>query len=841
MRSGSFLAVLLLSTSLAGAAETDLPLIPTPKSIRQQSGSLVIAAGSRVLYSDSTLEPLAKVFAADLRRVHGAELAVAKGRKPGKGDILLKLGKRDAAAGQFDRYRVTVADGATVEGGDYGAVAAGAMTLLQAARGEGGGLTIPCMTVEDHGDRGFRALQVDIRAGYHSPEWVKHVIDGMRFYKVRMLELHTTEQLWVGAAMESSNGADTNLLRRNSAWSKREMDGVMDYARERGVALFPHNEMRPNDPFWPPTLTTDFNTNDTLAGFVDEVDGKGKFEIKGNLAGDERFWNFVKAATQRSYAQYARSWPDGKMPYYHIGPVYGEGGCNGKEAVRMLGYLREKNPDIRMMYWNGPGNNDPDMTPNRDNLAVCFYSATWGGTPEGLLANGYPLVNTSWTPLYILPGTRFKAVKQGKWIFDEFQLSRFGSEATFGEPIAKARDCSQWETNVIGAMLPTWDFPSPTHGEGHLEMITPCIPFFAEHLWNVRPYPYPAGAWERANAAYERLAPLLNRLIREDRPASAPGAVTATCGTLPNAVDVLWAESDNYPTGYRVLRATTPEPTNAVAISGEIPATFVTQLNRIRDDKVEAGKKYYYWVQSLSQSGESALGRPVEGFTGTNTALPVAWEPFDAPAGTALEGLGSGSGFIAPWKVNETNVPPPAVASEGLTYPGLKVSGRALHIEATDADETNRRRPPATRAERTLTGSYGEDGTQIWYSFLIRPQRVAIGDLFVYIGRTGVGKGWGNGICVYGERGGGNYEDGKTYFLVLRYTFQRGTDLIHMWVNPTPGRQPADTEAAVITRNYDNPPNNRFSVTLAPYGKGSYDVDELRVGPSYENVAPAAQ
>ena len=114
----------------------------------------------------------------------------------------------------------------------------------------------------------------------------------------------------------------------------------------------------------------------------------------------------------------------------------------------MLGFLREKNPEIKMMYWNGPGEADPDLSPHKQNLVVDFYSATWGGTPEGLLAAGYELCNVSWRPLYVLPGSRLKALKQGRWIFDEFQLSRFGGEGPFGEPI-NARDCSKFQGRIL--------------------------------------------------------------------------------------------------------------------------------------------------------------------------------------------------------------------------------------------------------------------------------------------------------------------------------------------------------------------------------------------------------
>ena len=813
-------------------------ILPQPKAITLGNGNLSLRAGSRIVAQGAGLEPLAKVFASDIERVH--RVALPTGQAPAvAGDIMLRLVPDDPKLKGLDAYRISVGETVTIEGGTYQAVAFGMMTVLQALEKEGDGLKIARMTVEDDADRTFRALQVSIRGGYHSPQWVKKVVDLMRFYKVRVLQLHTTEALWVGAVMDSSNGADPGLLKEHSAWSRQEMDDVIAYARERGVCLLPHNEMRPNDPFWQAALTEDFNTNDAFACYVDEIDRQGKYEIKGGLADDPRFWNFLKVVTQRSYDQFARSWPDGKLPYYHIGPVYGEGGCNGKEAVRMLGFLKEKNPDIKMMYWNGPGPADADLAPHKKNIVVAFYSATWGGTPEGLLAAGYELCNVSWTPLYVLPGSRIKAQKQGKWIFDEFHLSRFGDEGAFGEPI-KARDCSKSQSGIIGSMLATWDFAGPSQGEGHLEMVTPCIPFFAEHIWNVQLWPYLKGAWEKASAAVAQVSPLVNHFIRENRPSSPPGSVTATQGVLPAAVGVLWAESDNYPEYYQVYRADTADSAKAQPISGKIAASFVTQLNTFRDDKVNPGQTYCYWVRSFNPTGASEFGQPAKGSTGAGATIPTASESFDYPAGTALDQLDGGTGFKTPWKVVEFNAPL-TVTTNGLTYPGLKTSGRALHVESTDADETNRRRPPHVRVQRNLTSRYGQDGTQIWTSYLIRAQKPAIGEIAVNIGRANIGKGWGDAISVYTASGGGKMLANTTYLIVVRYTFHRGNDLIHMWVNPAPRQQPGDTDANVITRNFDNPESDTLSIGMQPYGRGSYDIDEIRVGRNYAEVVPMQQ
>jgi len=138
---------------------------------------------------------------------------------------------------------------------------------------------------------------------------------------------------------------------------------------------------------------------------------------------------------------------------------------------------------------------------------------------------------------------------------------------------------------------------------------------------------------------------------------------------------------------------------------------------------------------------------------------------------------------------------------------------------------------------RNLANSYGLNGTQVRTSFLIRGANVGIGEIAANIGTANIGKGWGSDISVYTE-GGGAMAANTTYLLVSRYTFQTGNDLIHLWVNPIPGQQPADGDASVITRAFDNPASNTLYIRMQPYGLESYDIDELRIGRSYAEVVP---
>jgi len=834
-------AVLVVCRAAPGvAAEArGLPLIPWPTSVTVEGGALRITPSNCVAAEDPALAPLAAILAGDIARVHGMGPTGAGSRAPGKGDIRLRLVKNDPKLSGAEAYRVVIRDDVVVEAASYNAVGFGMMTVLQTLQRDGDGLALPRMTILDSPDRAFRALQCCIKVSYHEPAWVMRAIDLARFYKVRHVMLHTAEAMWIGCTLASSNGVPIETRRRQGLWTKREMDDVIEYARARGVLMFPHNESTPHFPGMKHALTTDFDPADPFAGYMDEVDGKGPYAVKGDIpdSADPRYWHFIKEVTQRAYDQFAAGWPDGQLGYYHMGPVYGEGGTNPANALRILGFLKEKNPAVKLMYWNGPGPGDPVLAPHKANLAVAFYSRTWGGPAPGLLKAGYNLVNVSWTPLYILPKSPLHARRQGKWIFDEFQLCRFGSEGTPDKRTVD--DGSPWAGQVIGSMLPTWEM----HRDGHLEAIMPCIPYYAEHAWTVRPYFYPKGAWEEISGRFATLEPLMTNLVREPRVSSPPTCVTATQGVQADRIDVLWGEGDNFPQSYDVYRAEVNDPAKASAIARAIPAASVPRVNRFEDRAAKPGVHYHYWVRCLTPYGSSELSKAAEGFTGTGVPVASASESFDYPAGASIPGLNGGEGWAGPWTLKELNGTI-SVGEEGLAYPGLRTSGRRLCLYPADANEKNedgsRRRPPHPVLERKLPGSYGADGTEVWLSFLVRARRVGIGDFTVQLGRFGFGKLWGDCMGIHTDRLNVAMAPGRTYLVVVRYTFHRGNDLLALWLDPKPGVQPADADADVLTRGFDNGTTDMLTIRMQPYGLGQYDVDELRIGRTYRQVTPVA-
>ena len=66
--------------------------------------------------------------------------------------------------------------------------------------------------------------------------------------------------------------------------------------------------------------------------WMDEIDGLGPSTFDGNQTGPgaERFWKFFGVVAARVYKIFAKGWPGGVLPTWHVGAVEGEGGMDGK-------------------------------------------------------------------------------------------------------------------------------------------------------------------------------------------------------------------------------------------------------------------------------------------------------------------------------------------------------------------------------------------------------------------------------------------------------------------------------------------------------------------------------
>ncbi|MCX6877572.1 MAG: family 20 glycosylhydrolase [Verrucomicrobia bacterium] len=397
------LTACLLSAQAAPA--DNLQLVPWPKSVKADDLPLEFTKDTRIVATDPSLEPLAKVLADELFVVFGVRYAVAQGEAK-NGDIVLKL---DPSL-KGEAYTLLVEKSAIVSGGNYAAVALGTVTLSQAIELHPGKVCVPTLKVEDAPDYPMRAIQMCIKHQPHQMSTIKQGVDLCRQYKLNTLALHASNYqiLWLLCPAFRDNPLSKDSVpgfgNGGATYSPEEWNDLVEYGRQRGVAIL--SEWGPEDFIY--FMKGWFYK---ARQFVPDFD-----ETKQSLLDSPKFWQAIDEMTGQLAAIFHTS------EYIHVGALNGETGpletgldaaFMKKEGLRHSGdvwawvlkrlYEINKQHGKQTMAFEGI---DPDsaafMKLPKD---IAFFAyQTWYYPADQMIADGYHVLNAAWRPLYTCGG-----------------------------------------------------------------------------------------------------------------------------------------------------------------------------------------------------------------------------------------------------------------------------------------------------------------------------------------------------------------------------------------------------------------------------------------------------
>jgi hypothetical protein len=213
----------------------------------------------------------------------------------------------------------------------------------------------------------------------------------------------------------------------------------------------------------------------------------------------------------------------------------------------------------------------------------------------------------------------------------------------------------------------------------------------------------------------------------------------------------------------------------------------------------------------------------------------VVYDGFGYPPGADLSGQNGGVGWSGAW-FNQGGAQTVTTAA-GLSFGNLAVTPGAA---TTPVDNGI-----VSTYPRFFADPLGADGTTLYLSFLLRPESdfgfyggLNLGGYFV--GKSGP-------VATYSLEGGAlnNIESssvvaqaGTTVLLVLKVRFQGGDDIFDLFVGPVPGTaEPLVADAHMTNANLNlAAPNNSLYIN----NPGGWTIDEIRVGPTFADVTPAA-
>lgn len=461
----------VLSSQLGVAAEPPA-FVPLPRQVTTAQGEVRLSGGSRIM-AEKELLPLASVLSEELAALGGAQLPVDKGRARA-GDICIEIDSKLKP----EAYALDVTDRIVVRGGDYAGAAWGTVTLLQAAQLASGVLSVPAMSVADEPKAGFRALMVDVARQWHEVDVLKGCIELCRLYKLRYLQLHLTDgEAWTFPS-KAYPRLGTNNWHGGRCYTFDEMRDLVSYADRRGVTIIPEIETPGHSGAAARGMPEVFDA-------VDPATGKAVGVGCMNMA-NEKLYEVLETLLGEVAEMFASS------PYIHIGcdevwlgeihkspqlkdALARQGLKNPHELfmrhiVRMNDMVKKLHKQT--LVWEGFAGDGGSIKIPKDILVMAFEN-TYNPAPN-LLQNGYTIVNTAWTPLYVLTTVRCTPEQ----IFD-WNLYRFGRFPHGGyERVAWLN--VEPTPGVVGAMMCSWEQPQWSE----IPSLRNRAPAMSERIWN---------------------------------------------------------------------------------------------------------------------------------------------------------------------------------------------------------------------------------------------------------------------------------------------------------------------------------------------------------------------
>ena len=213
------------------AGKGGLKIIPAPKLVVMDSGQMTL--GDQIIVESPALRPLADIVQEEIQLLTGKRLPVAGGTATA-GDIALKL---DPSL-DGESYAIEARDTATVRGGNYAAIAFGTVSLLQSIIMEDGHQALRKFTIRDEPSAGYRGLLIDAARQWHGVGTLKQIIELCRWYKIRQLQIHFTDD----QSFTFPSTAFPKLETPGRHYTVEQLRDLEAFARDRGVEIVPELE-----------------------------------------------------------------------------------------------------------------------------------------------------------------------------------------------------------------------------------------------------------------------------------------------------------------------------------------------------------------------------------------------------------------------------------------------------------------------------------------------------------------------------------------------------------------------------------------------------------------------
>ncbi len=199
------------------------PIIPLPHDLHLTDARVTLPATVAASLYDNAAATLIDYA----RRTHGISFA-----RVDTGAVVFTTDSSLPAEG----YRVTVTDSSvTVASADLLGAQNAAATLVQLMTPAEGGFSLPMGTIQDAPDCSWRGVMIDLARDWHELPVLYEYVDMCRFYKIKYLHLHFTDDQSYTLPSRAYPGLSTE----GRSYTEEELRGVIAYAKARGVQIIP--------------------------------------------------------------------------------------------------------------------------------------------------------------------------------------------------------------------------------------------------------------------------------------------------------------------------------------------------------------------------------------------------------------------------------------------------------------------------------------------------------------------------------------------------------------------------------------------------------------------------
>ena len=456
-------------------------IVPIPKTINIDPDKRGLILSNSILFfaSSSEINTLLNVFEKDIESISSMDIKFKETTKI-EADLVFEIDNNL----EDEEYSIQIGNNIIVNGGSYNALAMAKSSLIQLLKAEKNKLIFPILEIKDKPDSEYRGLLIDLARMWHDVSTLKDIIDLASFYKIKYLQLHLSDDQSFTFPSEKF----PKLATPDRPYSKKDFRDLVKYAKDRGIIIIPemdipghskkmveiypeifgvNNGMLQTNPWKSNVINIGsekvYDAIDQLIGEIIEVfDTSPYFHIGGDEANLDLYKNVPEI---NSFMRKNNLGTDVHELFRYF-------------LVRMNKIVKKHNK--KMFLWEGFRREGKIEIP-RD--VVVFAFETMYHLPSHLIEDGFTVVNTSWTPLYLVNGgVKQPRARRAVWSPEKiysWNIWRW-EHWWYKTPVYKNPMQLEETSQIIGGQMCSWE----QAGEAEIPTLRKRLPVFIERVWN---------------------------------------------------------------------------------------------------------------------------------------------------------------------------------------------------------------------------------------------------------------------------------------------------------------------------------------------------------------------